>query len=707
MRKKISVAISVMLAAVSIAGCGEVASIDPGKNIELIEPVNAAVDNLETVHRRNLYVGKTFEINVYPYVEEYAFEDKSYTFSEYHAYPGDTVKKGDVLVSTTTEALDKQIEAMEERLQGLTDALNEYGAEAAEKYAELKEIVTVETWAMGEMEKVQPAETIAVNGEQVANPEYTAWKKKYDALAVKVNKAEFDIEVLHSENDQKVALYNLDYAYYNGQLQELKAEKNNAMICSGMDGQIVAIQPYAPGTRLPIGRSLVAVADMSQKFVKCEAMDERLVMAAYEIFAYIDGKRYEVTYQRSDDKRCSTFVLHDENNEAPMGAYGILVCLEKGARDVLTLSNEAIRQDITKKYVHILQDGEVTTREVTTGISDGMFTEILTGLSEGDRVVVNEVKAPGENRAVLARERVSTEISYKSKMYYPLSWTERYQPKYVDAEFAEYLVPVSTDVKAGDPLARISIEVSDPIGAEKKEMEYLREKQRLADYIEANRDAIETNEAVANKITSWQERVDVLAEEAKVIQEEYTTTILTASKDGRVENLTQYYTPPNLDDIGGYLLTMYDTSIGFAKTEHKGFINYGTELQFQYRKMNDKVNVANVQVVTFGGYGVSEDFDTTQVMVRIPDELVGNIKSYDQGKNSARELDQYLKGEGKVAGNVLTVPAKAVTEKDGMTYVDVLLEDGTVKTVSFISGGNTRAYYWVVEGLEEGMTVCW
>ena len=57
--------------------------------------------------------------------------------------------------------------------------------------------------------------------------------------------------------------------------------------------------------------------------------------------------------------------------------------------------------------------------------------------------------------------------------------------------------------------------------------------------------------------------------------------------------------------------------------------------------------------------------------------------------------------------DVLLVPAKAVTKKDGVTYVKVVLDDGTVVNRSFIAGGGDSNYYWVIDGLTEGMKLCW
>ena len=56
--------------------------------------------------------------------------------------------------------------------------------------------------------------------------------------------------------------------------------------------------------------------------------------------------------------------------------------------------------------------------------------------------------------------------------------------------------------------------------------------------------------------------------------------------------------------------------------------------------------------------------------------------------------------------NVLVVPRSAVTETNGVTYVNVMDEQGNVKACSFVAGGYDNTNYWIIEGLSEGMVVC-
>ncbi len=64
------------------------------------------------------------------------------------------------------------------------------------------------------------------------------------------------------------------------------------------------------------------------------------------------------------------------------------------AEKVLSVPTLAVKQRDGKKYVRVLgEKNAVTEKEVTTGLSDSMSTEIKSGLAEGEKVILSEVAA--------------------------------------------------------------------------------------------------------------------------------------------------------------------------------------------------------------------------------------------------------------------------------------------------------------------------
>jgi multidrug efflux pump subunit AcrA (membrane-fusion protein) len=110
------------------------------------------------------------------------------------------------------------------------------------------------------------------------------------------------------------------------------------------------------------------------------------VMAIYPKAIIQDNVVYYVT------------IISVENTEGllrPEMTATVNISLQK-KENVLTVLNGAIRRDGGKKVVFVMQNNQPVKREVKTGWKDSSYTEVLSGLNEGERVVIGEI--PGENK---------------------------------------------------------------------------------------------------------------------------------------------------------------------------------------------------------------------------------------------------------------------------------------------------------------------
>ena len=110
------------------------------------------------------------------------------------------------------------------------------------------------------------------------------------------------------------------------------------------------------------------------------------VMAIYPKAIIQDNVVYYVT------------IISAENPEGllrPEMTATVNISLQK-KENVLTVPNGAIRREGGKKVVFVMQNNQPVKREVKTGWKDSSYTELLSGLSEGERVVIGEI--PGEKK---------------------------------------------------------------------------------------------------------------------------------------------------------------------------------------------------------------------------------------------------------------------------------------------------------------------
>jgi macrolide-specific efflux system membrane fusion protein len=110
------------------------------------------------------------------------------------------------------------------------------------------------------------------------------------------------------------------------------------------------------------------------------------VMAIYPKAIIQDNVVYYVT------------IISAENPEGllrPEMTATVNISLQK-KENVLTVPNGAIRREGGKKVVFVMQNNQPVKREVKTGWKDSSYTEVLSGLSEGERAVIGEI--PGEKK---------------------------------------------------------------------------------------------------------------------------------------------------------------------------------------------------------------------------------------------------------------------------------------------------------------------
>ncbi len=102
----------------------------------------------------------------------------------------------------------------------------------------------------------------------------------------------------------------------------------------------------------------------------------------------------------------TVIVRFDEPSEdvlPNMGVDGTIILEEK--QNVLTIPSAAITSNRQQKTVTVLKDGQESVVKIETGITDGAYTEVVSGLNEGDIILVNSLPTSGYNEATQQNQR--------------------------------------------------------------------------------------------------------------------------------------------------------------------------------------------------------------------------------------------------------------------------------------------------------------
>lgn len=730
--------LSLLLAALmvfSLSGCGqEVQETTSGKNIELVEPVNVA-SNVEKVAYRNLYDCKVYSAIVYPTITEYSFPKRMTTDGK-GSFLGDSVKKGTVLLYGSTKEIDKQIENMEERIADMDASmvealqnLNDSIAEPIEEEKRLKSIVEgfekkkpdelILSSKLKKEESVSDGDAVTeddvTEDKLVPNPEYEAWKKEADVWIGKYRITAHNIDMQEEAYRQRKELYDLERAYLMEQLQSLKDSRSECILRADGNGEVVAKKSSDDPRRVEYTIeeevAAVAVGDMENLVLQSDYINKGEIAGADDYYALIDGVRYEVEYHpistdeykkitENGNKAYSTFTFKGDYSQVKVGDFAVICVFDERNENVLSIPKDAIHKDSTGSFVYVIRNGESIVNPIKTGITDGVYTEVVSGLQEGDEIMIENARTFGKNTATVTYGSSNTKFENRGQLSNAALTAVNNPVEYGTTYFGEYHVVRYQHVEKGDVIATIRV-ARDEITIQRTKQKLQRAQERLEDLKAAG------EEKNKKAIEAKQEEIADLTELLTDMEEDGKITTITAPVSGQIYGMNEYETETILYNGSG-LVTIADESTYRISVENTNqLLNYGNEVTVSYQTADGQNRSCTGKVVYAGKAGVSTKLQSDNMMIQVPQELLsevivarGNVKEWWNPMRytitaTVREMD-----------NVLVVPKSAVTEINGCTYVNVKDEQGNVTTRSFVAGGYNNTNYWVIEGLSEGMVVC-
>ena len=315
------------------------------------------------------------ETRVSYYIEELSFPKEGY-FDQYYVALGDYVTKGTVIASSDTEDLEKQLEIYEKNLKNVTD---NYNTNLKIKNIELEILNKELEMTYEDIEK-----------EEYMSEAFSLLCRKAGVYYEDIKKKELEIKELKEE-------YQLDYPYYSGLVEGVKSQLGTNVITAPFDGYISAIVDIQAGDYINEDSFLVAISDESRKVVTIDYMTDVFFNRYEEVYALINGEKYQVEYVPMDENVYSkmrargesmylTLLLEDKAKNLKEGNLATVALVRKASQRVLSVPSFTVSSSGGKTFVYQKIDGERCVTEVKTGVSNGSYIEIKEGLKEGDIV---------------------------------------------------------------------------------------------------------------------------------------------------------------------------------------------------------------------------------------------------------------------------------------------------------------------------------
>lgn len=689
MRKKRAIAIGLALLCVltETAGCGSVPVMQDTEEIELLEPVNA-LSGTELAARRNLYSYNVLAGYVYPSITEYSLPISA-SLDECLVTPGEQVESGTVLLraddsqlADSIERLEESIrqskEAYEESRQGYQDAVAAIEGEIAELNAQKKALGN----ASAEVEK---------------------------RLDNQIASCRLRIEQNQMKARQEKEIYEMESSSNTTQLKNLREQNKQYELRSKISGTVVSAGEMMPGSWISANSPLVAVADHSKKVIRCAYVSQSDIKKCEDLYAFINGKRYEVTYQAIDTVEYnrilsqngvvySTFEIEDEADEVKEGDFAALAEIYSRRENVITVPKNALHRDETGYFVYRMENGNPVEVRVRTGESDNTYTEITDGLSEGDEVLLTENNAYGSNTMTLKKSSFYTEFEAEGRMGYPSMDVVTNPIVHGTVSLVEFHVQNFSSVKAGDVIATVQVE-GDEVALYEKQKELSRQQGRLRDAQKEGNDA----EAERRK-----ETIANLQEELAEIRKDYATTEIRTEIGGVIVGLANV-------QAGGVFSP--DSIVAVVADESRSYITVrdenrqlvlGNTVTISYTTQTFQAGEAQGTVVTATEMGMSPGLVSDTTYIRLPEEVMNQLSAVAavDPMGFMMRATYTVTAQARMMDHVIVIPRTAVWMTEGNYYVYVREADGTVSPRSFIPGGSDMTSFWVLEGLEEGMDLC-
>ena len=355
---------------VCMTGCGK--QENSVKVRELVDPVGADVDTA-VVKKMDLSSVNSYQGEVVPDMVGVYFANSGQA-GAVKVEIGDKVKKGQLLA--TLLGSETTVKDLQKELSNQMDENAELNASSKSKIKqleiELKKVKEQKRKAHTSKEKSNLSKQILLKQEEI----------KTEKLRLKMQKQTQSLYIKELKSDIQTAK---------------KSSKMNKLY-SPVNGEVIT-KNLAPGDFVTGGVSVITIADMEKTKIRTEYIGSSLLEKASSYQAVINGKKYDVTAEEQDVSQMdiemgnlpnSTYFTYKQDSNVSVGDSVTLDFYNNLTDDALVIPSNAVYKAKGEHYVYRM-DGDARKKVIVkTGTVTDAYTQILTGLKEGDVVYVQD-----------------------------------------------------------------------------------------------------------------------------------------------------------------------------------------------------------------------------------------------------------------------------------------------------------------------------
>ena len=311
--------------------------------------------------------------------------------------PGSRVKKGEVIVELDPEPTRGEIEQITDQLEVKSNSLERSRLEGQMSRIDLDYNVEVKKLKIISI-KAQLADEeqlLSVGGISSA---------KIDETKQNLVLAEKDLAVILKKNAIRLSQLKTEEAGLNLQIEMQKKQLADKLEMLGkLDikapsaGIIISVSGKV-GEKVGNDKMLITISDLTTFKIK-GSMDEKyseLIKTGNPVFAFPEDERLNgsignVTPIVADNKIQFNVHLENSNNPKLIPNQSVkLQVLKSVKNEVLRISSDNNFKDNAEQTVYVLDSGNVVPRTVQFGIKGAFYQEVISGLNEGEKVLLSD-----------------------------------------------------------------------------------------------------------------------------------------------------------------------------------------------------------------------------------------------------------------------------------------------------------------------------
>ena len=368
--------------------------------------------------------------NLAEYVEELGLvvsENKGNVFSptsgkvsEVLVKIGDQVEKGTVLVKIDSEELTRQIMELEAQKSVVRSQYNE-----ASKATDAREIEKLELQLTTQERKVQEAQRKRDNSKSlydegaISNEDYQATITALETETALLEGIKLDLELLRKPISKNIASqYEAQLKQLDIQMESLRSKGQDFVITSPLEGTVMT-KDVEVGTYLQPGMQVVEIGDQEALYIESDVLMGDIgnvkVGAVVEIshndlsIEGIKGTVRKIHPQAMskisdlgiEQKRVKVEINIEDSLEGLRPGYDLDVKIIINSRkNVLLVPENAVFEKEEKDFVFVNENGKAVLREINKGIESTKQIEVISGLKEGEMVIMSPDKSLEEGLAI-------------------------------------------------------------------------------------------------------------------------------------------------------------------------------------------------------------------------------------------------------------------------------------------------------------------